>query len=882
MKRALALVCGMWLGLASRAPAQRNGAGGADAGKLGEEIAGLGTTARVLMIGAHPDDEDTQLIAWLAKARHVETAYLSLTRGDGGQNLIGNELGPALGMIRTEELLAARRIDGGHQYFTRAYDFGFSKTLEETLEHWPKDSILSDVVSVIRAFRPHVIISVWSGTPADGHGHHQFSGVVAREAFDAAGDTVRFPASRLSGLEAWTPSKFYRLRRNGSGSTLAFDAGEYSPLLGESFSEIATESRSQHRSQGQGALPRKGPVYSGVRLEVSLVSDANAAETGLFDGMDTTWSRFRSSPLPDSVRSALDSLPGARAAVIAHENLVDPSGMVAPLAAYERLVTRARTGKTCGFSGPEGSEDHACSPVERDLWSSLSTTNDRVTRALLDAAGVSIDITAPRDLIAQNDTVPVTVRVYNGGKSTVDVNRISFINALGMVSRRLHAIPPDSTAVEQLTYRAPIVLSLPWWLRKPLQGDMFVQPRSEMVEGEDRRLESGAEIGLRIDDVPVVVRDGPIVYRFADPARGEVRRPIAVVPEISVLLQHEVEYARAGAPFDRTMLVYVHSADGVPRQVDVSLELPDGLHADTATRHASLEAFGDAHLYFRVRGVLPAGRHEIKASASLRDNSAVRTFKLGFVPVEYSHIRPLRFYRSSSVTVQAVSVTYANLKVGYIRGVGDNVMSMLEELGLSVGELDPLTLPQQELGGYSAIVIGPRAYESNPSLVANNGTLMAYARRGGTIVTQYGQGSYGRPGIFPYPITAPNTRDRVTDENAPVRVLDPGSPLLSKPNRIGPEDFANWVQERALYMPRTFDQAYRTLFSMNDKGDPPQDGAVLIAPLGKGTYVYTTFAFFRELPAGNPGAARLFVNLLSATPAAANRPAPPPSGPVRP
>jgi LmbE family N-acetylglucosaminyl deacetylase len=877
MKRVVSLVCAGLLALAPRARGQR-----VDAGKLGEEIAGLGTTARVLMIGAHPDDEDTQLITWLAKARHVETAYLSLTRGDGGQNLIGNELGPALGMIRTEELLAARRLDGGHQYFTRAYDFGFSKTLEETLDHWPKDSILSDVVAVIRAFRPHVIISVWSGTPADGHGHHQFSGVVAREAFDAAGDTVRFPPSRLSGLDAWTPSKFYRLRRNGSGASLAFDFGEYAPLLGESYSEIATQSRSQHRSQGQGALPRIGPVYTAVKLEVSRVSDANASETGLFDGVDTTWARFKSVRLSDSARTALDSLPAARAAVVASENLVNPSAMVAPLSTYERLVTRAESGKACGFSGAEGADDHTCTAAERDLWWSLSMTNERATAALLGAAGVSIDITAPRDLIAQNDTVPVTVRVYNGGKSTLTLDRVSLINALGMASRQRREILPDSTATQQITYRAPMRLSLPWWLRSAPQGDMFVQPRADMIEGEDRRLESGAEVGLRVDGVPVLVREGPIVYRFADPARGEVRRPIATVPEISVLLQHEVEYARAGAPFDRTMLVYVHSADGVPRQVDVTLRLPDGLHADTATRHASLEPFGDAHLYFRVRGVLAAGPHDIAASASLRENAAPRASSLGFVPVEYPHIRPLRFYRSSTVTLQAVNITYANLKVGYIRGVGDNVMSMLEELGIPVGELDPLTLPQQNLGGYTAVVIGPRAYESNPALVANNGTLMAYARNGGTVVAQYGQASYGRPGIFPFPITAPRSTDRVTDENASVRVVDPGSPLLAKPNKIGQDDFANWVQERALYMPRTFDPAYRTVFSMNDKGDPPQDGAVLIAPLGKGVYVYTTFAFFRELPAGNPGAARLFVNLLSATPAAANRPPHPPSDSVRP
>ena len=510
MKRTLVLVSCMCLALgipASSAFAQRP-----DAATLGEEIAGLGTTARVLMIGAHPDDEDTQLIAWLAKARHVDVAYLSLTRGDGGQNLIGNELGPALGMIRTEELLAARRIDGGHQYFTRAYDFGFSKTLEETLEHWPKDSILSDVVSVIRAFRPHVIISVWSGTPADGHGHHQYSGVVSREAFDAAADTVRFPPNRLSGLDAWAPLKFYRLRRNGAGSTLAFDAGEYSPLLGESYSEIATESRSQHRSQGQGALPRKGPVFSGVRLEVSRVSDVNAPETGLFDGIDTTWSRFKAVPLADSIRSAVDSLRGAKAAVSAVENLVDPSAMVAPLATYQRLVTRAWSGRVCGFSPAEGVDDHSCSSAERDLWSSLSTTNDRVTHALLTAAGVSIDITAPRDLIAQNDTVPVTVRVYNGGKSTVDIGRIAFINALGMVSRRPHGEFRSDSAVERCSRgRGAGSCSLRHGgFEASLSATWSACSRAEMIEGEDRRLESGAEVGLRIDDVPVVVRDGPI------------------------------------------------------------------------------------------------------------------------------------------------------------------------------------------------------------------------------------------------------------------------------------------------------------------------------------------------------------------------------------
>src|SRR4051812_47333919 len=286
VRRSALLVAGLLLA-APRLHAQERGAVALDAA-----LSGLGTTARVLMIGAHPDDEDTQLIAFFARARHIETAYLSLTRGDGGQNLIGNQLGEVLGMIRTQELLAARRIDGGRQYFTRAFDFGFSKTLDETLEHWPKDSILLDMVAIVRAFRPHAIIAVWSGTPADGHGHHQFAGVLAREVFDAAADSVRFPPSRVGGLRPWATPKFYRSRR--ATATLSFNVGEYDPVAGRSASEIASISRSQHRSQGQGGLPERGAQIDGVRLETSRVSDPAAPERTMFDGVDTSWARFKS------------------------------------------------------------------------------------------------------------------------------------------------------------------------------------------------------------------------------------------------------------------------------------------------------------------------------------------------------------------------------------------------------------------------------------------------------------------------------------------------------------------------------------------------------------------------------------------------------------
>lgn len=873
LKRTI-LFCSTLLAIHATAPrlaAQERGAAA-----LGELVAGLGTTSRVLMIGAHPDDEDTQLIAFLAKARHIETAYLSLTRGDGGQNLIGNELGSALGMIRTEELLAARRIDGGRQYFTRAFDFGFSKTIEETYQHWPKDSILKDAVAIVRAFRPQVIISVWSGTPADGHGHHQFSGVLSREVYDAAADSVHFPASRVGGLKPWATAKFYRLRRAGNGS-LVFDVGEYDPLVGESYSEIASISRSQHRSQGQGELQRRGPRYTGVQLEASRVSDPKAVEHTLFDGLDTSWARFRSLRLPDQVRSAIDSLTAAEAKVVRARDLADPSRMVPSLAEYTRLATQAANGVTCTTLDAPSAPATDCDPAMGDLALALATTKSRASHALLDAAGIAIDATMPRELIALRDTAPVTVTVYNQGKAPIVVDNVSLFGQPSLVVVG-HTLGADSSAAQSLVYRASS-LTEAWWLRHPLKGDMFTQPLHEMVVGEDRLHDSGVDVGLHIGGAPVVAQVAPIVYRFADPAIGEVRRPIATVPEISVLLEHDIEYARANSPFDRTFRVNVRSAATAAREVDVSLALPAGLKADSATRRVSLKAFGSADLYFRVTGKLAPGRDSIVASAT----SHGEKFTLGYVPIEYPHIRPLRVYRNSTVRIEAVNTTFANLKIGYIRGVGDNVMPMLEQLGLSVTELDPATLPRTNLSGFTTIVLGSRAYEANPAaMVADTPLLLKFARDGGTIVTQYGHAEIAQPGLLPLPITINRTGDRVTDENATVRVLDPGSPILSSPNKIGEADFANWVQERTLYMPQTFDPQWRRVFSMNDKGEPPTDAAVLIAPVGRGTYVFTTFSFFRQLPAGNPGAARLFINLLSADQRSATRPVTPPSTAPRP
>jgi len=867
--------------ISAQLPAQERGATA-----LGALVDGLGTTARVLMIGAHPDDEDTQLIAWLTKGRHVETAYLSLTRGEGGQNLIGNELGHALGMIRTEELLAARRVDGGHQYFTRAFDFGFSKTDSETYTFWAKDSVLQDVVTVVRAFRPHVIVAVFSGTPRDGHGHHQVSGQLAREAFLLAGDSVRFPARSTSNLRPWTPLKLYRTARfaatGAPPATYTFNVGEFSPVLGRSFAEIAADSRSQHLSQGFGILQRKGVIQDAVRLDTSRVV-ASSADSSLFAGVDTSFARFDALVVSATTRAALDSLPVAIRAARASRDLVEPSRMVPTLGRVVTLATRARETAGC----PEALVPQ-CGGALADLAASLNVTRDRASRALLDAAGVSVEATAERELVAAGDSVPVTVAVYNRGRGAVTVVRGTVDGAGSAVAfdGGMRAILPDSVVRWAGMLRIDRETS-PWWMTHGVQygTSMFRLASSrnaviaELVTGDDRVTATGVSVVLRIAGAEVTAVESPIVYRYADPARGELHRPVAGIPPVTLLLEHEIEYARANTALDRLVRVYVHSALSVPETVSVYVALPPGLRTESARRTVVLEPFGSTSMFFRVQGTLTPGRKLILATARANGTAYSR----GFVPVEYRHIRPQRFYRSATTAIEAVDVSIPEgLTVAYVKGVGDNVEPMLAQLGVRTTLVDPALLPTLDFTKFSTLVIGPRAYAANEALAANAPFVLDFARKGGTVVVQYGQAEMTRPGVMPYPVTLSQPAGRVTDETAPVRMLDPKSTLLTTPNGIGTSDFEQWVQERGLYMPSTFDSHYRTVLSMNDKNEPPNDAGILVTTVGKGTYVYAPLAFFRQLPAGNPGAARLFVNLLSADQKAVTGTKPITSAPVRP
>jgi len=860
------------------------------AAALGSVLGGLGTTGRVLTIAAHPDDEDTQFIAWLTRGRHVETAYLSLTRGDGGQNLIGNELGEALGAIRTQELLSARRIDGGRQYFTRAYDFGFSKNADETYEHWPRDSILGDVIRVVRAFRPHVMVGFFSGTPRDGHGHHQVSGLLAREAYDLAADTVRFPTAGYG--QPWTPSKFYRsARQNPMEATLRMNVGEYDVLLGRSYFEIAAESRSQHKSQGFGVLQRKGAIMDAIRREATRVGPENAeSERSLFDGVDTTWARLGQLAGRAVVAAPLDTAMRAMNEARAMWRAQDPQMVLAPLAralgqlrAAQRRVPPPPALASSGgrrvvelatvsvrAEGAPTTPDSLQARRDAEVADAIALTIARVERAMVLAAGVAVEATAPRAVFpvrepakrGVSDSLPVTITVFNRGRSP-----ISLLSARAWRGERvtdtLVTIDADSAASIQrfAVARTP---TTPWWRERGRRGnDWFEMPidgSDEMHREEVASVMANVELQVAGERLSLAV---PVVNRFADPIKGDQQQPVHAVPGITIGMASSVEYIRAGVPITRDLPVRIQSAYDSVAKVTVTLELPKGLVADSAERVRMLAPGAGATVVFRIRGTIAPGRHQLGAFAYHEATASTS----GYYTIAYDHINAQRLYGASGMYLSAVNVKLpTRARIGYIQGSGDLGIDALRQLDVAVEPIDPSSLNSTDLSRFTSIVVGPRAYESNDMLVRQNPRLLDYARRGGTLVVQYGAQDMNRFPVTPYPMQWTRPAARVTMENAPVKVLQPTSPLLNFPNKIGADDWADWVQERATYMPSGFDSRYTAVLGMNDPEEPENRGALLVAPVGKGRYVYVTLALFRQLPNGVPGAARLLMNLINATP----------------
>lgn len=880
-------------------PAQNPANSERGAAALGNALAGLGNTARVLMIGAHPDDEDTQLIAWLARGRHVETAYLSLTRGDGGQNLIGNELGEGLGVIRTQELLAARRIDGGRQFFTRAFDFGFSKNAEETLTHWPRDTVMGDVIRVVRAFRPQIIVAVFSGTPADGHGHHQISGILAREAYDISSDTVKFPTAVYG--SPWTVSKFYRRIRTTTTAATTMNVGEYDALLGRSYAEIAADSRSQHKSQGFGQLQPKGAVVDQIGLEASRVSDVASASTegSIFNGVDTTWARLRMRTNKPELKLALDSASLAfdQARVAYRAN--DPTATIDPLARAVRLLRTARDAAgprpwrlinadprspsmmmndrmaVRGARNITEAASAAIDATDAELWNAINTNTERAEQALLMAAGVAIEAISPTQIIPVTligkrdvpDSALVNIAVYNRGRVPIRFVRAEIGNYRD--TSTAVSLNPDSTIRVTRVARARSNTTQ-WWRVIPRALVDYFKVEVDARDDAERAAAVGLNATVRVDIAGVTLDVvTPIMNRAVDPVKGEQLVAVAGVPGIVIGLDRPIEYIRANVPVTRELRVNIESAYATPESVTVTLQLPNGLVADSAQRVRVLTPQSPrATLVFTLRGKLYESRHELHAIAT---HKALPT-QQGYYVINYDHINRQRVYTTSGMWMEAVAVTLPpKAYVGYVAGVGDLGFEALRQLDVNVERIEPAMLATTNLSRFTSIVVGPRAYASNEFLVAANARLLDYTKKGGTMVVQYGQTEMMRPGIMPYPIQLARTAERVTLETAPVTVLSPTARLLNTPNKIKATDWDGWVQERATYMPSTFDKNYTPLLQMNDPDEPPNKAGLLMTQYGKGTYVYVTLALFRQLPAGVPGAARLLLNLISATPAAPPR-----------
>jgi LmbE family N-acetylglucosaminyl deacetylase len=840
----------------------------------------IGATTRVLLIGTRPEDEDNGLIAWLSLGRNIETAYLSLTRGESAVNLAGTERQSALAVVRTAELLAERERDGAHQYFTRAYDFGPTQSDSLTNALWPHDSLLRDVVSVVRAFRPHVIISVFSdGTERDVT--RRVTARLAAEAFSAAADSVVLPSRATSRLPVWRVSRLLtRVDSAGASATgsITIDVGEFDRGSGRSYAEIGADIRKLQRSQPPQTAPPVGHVLRTLRLDSTRVGTDRSP---LFGDLDTTWSRFRGAVSPD-VQTVLDSLVLDLRAVRTLQRSGSADSLAVVLARAAMHATNVRRGFPCS----DVSGVPACSDALADLAMAVNTVRERAPRAFLSAAGVVIDGTVERELVAAGDSVPVNVSVFNGGKTPLTVRRLAADSRSALVTfvrDTAVIIAPDSVSRWTGSVRVR-GSSLHWWQVNGLVTGTALHAFEtlsrnpvipQLISGEDRIPNSGVEATLSVAGIDVPLIERPLVYRSSDAVRGDARHPLAGVTPMSVLLEKTAEYERASLPIDRLFRVFLSSSRIAPETLAVTIQLPPGLKADSARRTVILPALGSRNVFFRLRGTLPpfsdsvfAIAEPVSATTPVNATTPVRIFSThaynyGVITHDYPHIPSQQFIRSSKERLEVVDLRVPpRLRVAYVKG-NDDVQAPLGQLQVNLQALDPSLLSVVDLSWYTTIVIGADAF-ANDALIGAVPSLHEFMRNGGTVVVLPGKDEIARSGLLPFPITFDSTPGRVGDPDAVVRVTDIKSQLLTWPNVITAKDFAKWSGERGRNIPSTFDPRYKTLLMTGDAGETQTAATLLVAPVGRGVIVYTSLSLDRQLAAVNAGAARLFVNLLSA------------------
>ncbi|HQZ39790.1 MAG TPA: PIG-L family deacetylase [Vicinamibacterales bacterium] len=828
----------------------------------------LQTTASALHTGAHPDDEDSALIATLARDDHARVAYLALNRGEGGQNIIGTELFEALGVIRTEELLQARRLDGGEQFFTRTMDFGFSKTLEEAGTKWGRHEVLGDMVRIIRQYRPLVVASRFSGTPADGHGQHQLAGTLTPLAFTAAADPTQFSEQLAAGLRPWQARKLYvgqGFRPDPSAPpTTEIATGQLDPVIGRTYAEVAAEGRSQHKSQEMGTIELMGPQHSGLRLVTSKVGSTDVKETSLFTGIDTSLSGLASlAGLPaGTIKAELAAMAAAASEAATRYEARTPSTIVPALA---RGLTATRSAR----AAVRTSGARADAIADADFL--LAFKEADFAEALAAAAAVTFDPLSNAETLSPGEAITVNVRTFVDGTGvTLGAPRVMAPEGWTVAPSTV-AEPADSspfarffretpTSSERFRVEAPssAPFTEPYWLRRPRKGDLFDWPADSPMGRPFAAPLLSATIPVTVSGVSFDLTR-PVEYRYADRVRGEIRRNVGVVPAVAVGLDSGLIIVPTGAG-EQQRTVVVRATNLSPGAVSgtVTLQVPTGWHASPAEVPLSLKpgARGAATFVLTSPTPVPAGTFVVAAQAKVAGTHYTQDMQT----IAYPHIQTHRLYSPAAAKVQAFDVTVAPVTVGYIMGSGDQVPDAIRRLGLQVTLIDNEMLATGDLALFDTIVVGVRASEARPGFVAATARLHQYMERGGTLIVQYQQGDYAERGLAPFP---GQIGARVTDEHATVRILQPTHPLFTFPNTIGAADFDGWVQERNLYAFTTFDERYTPLLAAGDPNEAVNSGGELYVEVGKGRYVYTSYAWFRQLPAGVPGAYRLFANLLS-------------------
>lgn len=780
----------------------------------------------VLYIAAHPDDENTRLIAYYAKGKGYRTAYLSLTRGDGGQNLLGNEKGFALGMLRTQELLAARRTDGGEQMFSRAYDFGYSKTPEETLEFWDEEKVLADVVWAIRKFRPDIIVTRFPGMDkgGGGHGHHTSSHLLAEQAFNLANDPTAYP-EQLKHVKTWQPKRLFWNTYSWRGDPseeqkakyLDLDVGVYDPLLGKSYGEIAAEARSMHKCQAFGTLKWRGSLVQYLDFE----HGEKAAENEM-EGVDVSWNRVSgSSKVQDHLAKAYKDF-----------NAEDPSAILPHLlSAYKEMQKL------------EGSWVDIKMKELKDL--------------IIYCSGLWFEVGSKKPFASKDSEAEFTISALKRGNFPITWVSVDF------PTRDLSLTPnkelKTDARLESLTQKIDMTgmpVSQPYWLVEKQEEGIFQVNNQELIGLPENKPALVSSFVFDFDGTEIAF-DMPAVHRYADPGIGELFRPFVIVPKVTVNLAEKVYLFANQEPQSVKLLVKSQAGE---QKVEITLEANEGWSFSPPISTLEFSKEGEEKMVEIM--VTPPAKQNV-STLRVVSNVGGESSSYSLQTISYPHIpTQLLFPRAEAKLVQ-VNIEKRGDKIAYIMGSGDEVPVSLEQIGYQVDILEDDKITVDNLRQYDAVIAGIRVYNTNKRMPFLEERILEYVKEGGTYLVQYNTRSRNGNGKGPGPYALTISRDRVSEEDAAVKMLKPNHPALNFPNKITQTDFEGWIQERGLYFPNEWAEEYEALLEMNDTGESPKQGSLLVAKYGEGYMIYSGISWFRELPAGVPGAYRLLANLIS-------------------